>query len=944
MPGPPVYGKGLRAALVFARVPRGGGSVPPRPPRVPQLSEGIQANGLEALLRAAQPIGSGRPLLPSRPPLLPSALEANAGIRAPGQRPPLPRSEDVKEVTPKASTEAEPWRAPKSWTDVVPKNVPAPGARSFCGEASRPARPTLPQIPIAVAQEHDTGDDDDDDACGDDGDDGDEGHEMIGSGFDAGGDEVVLLSEDMDPLNESEHEAESNLHTARDDFDAGGDDEDARSDASSDSAEEVPEDASKREEEALGDEAAAAPREATSEAAPTITPRKKKKKKRKKKRRASSKQTVEEVPTKEKRPGVPRFPHPVKCDTDFLPVAATTIPMADRGPATQNMKERLSKNLLLGRFPRRPLASLLGEGLEEGAAREAEAGDGEERGTGSEFTSLAAAESLGLVLESSNSTWTRPRRSQSHDGARASRSGGGAGDATGDEALLHGSKADAHESKRRHRARSEAPRGNDLSDGGLGLSIVGQKSKTTTNKLSIGSKQWLAAQAQEEKKRVQESGDAALGSLYFSFSSMKDADGKKIVLQKREKVVRILHELNTKVAIPLSRFYGIRYNFFSEHHCQAKKAGVTVKEPLILKKQLPDGTVTEETRHLVTIRIRIRVHPTKGDPQTTFISRGTQMAILLHELAHLKHMNHGKDFMLFLRDIFAKATSLGVFDAAEMVNEIPSPWPWENEIFRTGGQVSNEELLALFQEHKALQKEKARAALSESARKEADAAVAEAAAADLGLPKPTDGAASTEAQKESLPHESDRLAAATPSDVASPVLPPASPMPDVGAEDDGEASASAVAVTPPTGIPSPPPIGSVPLPSSSSSPRQRRKPKAFCGSPSQSGSLSLASAFQKGAQKACEGACECCADPDAPTEAEYGEEGDKLYASTDGGSPPDESRRSRSQSRGRARSESLSRNSSVVKLPQISSASPYPPPRLEAAARGQGVVPLPPVI
>merc|ERR1719326_2388362 len=102
---------------------------------------------------------------------------------------------------------------------------------------------------------------------------------------------------------------------------------------------------------------------------------------------------------------------------------------------------------------------------------------------------------------------------------------------------------------------------------------------------------------------------------------MKDAEGRKIVLKNRDKVVTTLHELNTKVAIPVCRHFGLRFNFFSEHHCQAKKAGVTFKEPLILRKKTEDGEI-EEKRSLVTIRLRLKMHPTKGDPQTDFISRG----------------------------------------------------------------------------------------------------------------------------------------------------------------------------------------------------------------------------------------------------------------------------------------------------------------------------------
>jgi len=53
-----------------------------------------------------------------------------------------------------------------------------------------------------------------------------------------------------------------------------------------------------------------------------------------------------------------------------------------------------------------------------------------------------------------------------------------------------------------------------------------------------------------------------------------------------------------------------------------------------------------------TIQLRVRVHPSKGDPRNQFMSKGTLMAILIHEIAHLKHMNHGKDFMNFLKTLY----------------------------------------------------------------------------------------------------------------------------------------------------------------------------------------------------------------------------------------------------------------------------------------------------
>ncbi|CAK9094288.1 Uncharacterized protein SCF082_LOCUS44323 [Durusdinium trenchii] len=136
-----------------------------------------------------------------------------------------------------------------------------------------------------------------------------------------------------------------------------------------------------------------------------------------------------------------------------------------------------------------------------------------------------------------------------------------------------------------------------------------------------------------------------------------------------------------------------------------------------------------ETRYLVTIRLRLRLHPTKGDPQSDFLSHGTQIAVLLHELCHLKHMNHGKDFMLFLRDIFAFAQKLGVFEAGES-NEIPSPWPWENVIFQRAGNVSDDELLQLFAEHREKQRQ---AKTPEEALKAAEVEAAELEAVGWGL-------------------------------------------------------------------------------------------------------------------------------------------------------------------------------------------------------------------
>jgi len=512
-------------------------------------------------------------------------------------------------------------------------------------------------------------------------------------------------------------------------------------------------------------------------------PKKKKKKKKKaKKRRMSSKTSeVQEAVAPSKRPPVPRFPHPV-----ILAAPEETMEATDSSNPQQSLgatmgvlpsKDKIGRHLFLGRFLKKTPAITPSESEEAKRANDGQDSD------------VAAA--LPGVMP--------PVRARSVDSAKR-----------------NSESVDEQGRGRRRRPRSEAPTQLRRSQAeaqqralpGNGLAIVGSATATvagpTASKppiphFSLGSVVAGKKPSSSSTSKVakEEECDPSLGALYFSYATMKMPDGQKVPLKNRNFVVKTLHDLNVKVAMPICRWFGLRYNFFAEQHPQANKAGNTRKDPLILRKKLPDGEEVQETRHMTTIRLRLRMHPKKGNPQTDFISKGTQMAVLLHELCHLRHMNHGRDFMLFLRDIFAQARKLGVFNPEEMSNELPSSFRWENEIFKSGGSLQDEELLTIFAEErariraqsqaKAAENETVTAVIDTEDARETPPAPTEARPATAGvLPSPPSPPAS------SLSSRDARNSSSTPTLKAGSSLTPAEGSPiEVRALEHSQSAASA---------------------------------------------------------------------------------------------------------------------------------------------------------
>lgn len=123
----------------------------------------------------------------------------------------------------------------------------------------------------------------------------------------------------------------------------------------------------------------------------------------------------------------------------------------------------------------------------------------------------------------------------------------------------------------------------------------------------------------------------------------EDANSKKhkTVLQNRHYVAYQLQDLFENICTPITRKFDIQLGSLRERHPQDKKRGMTVSVPTF-KEVTNDNGGTEKVRHGTRYDISIKIrHP---DNIEQFYNRGSLLAILFHELAHLKAMNHGEKF------------------------------------------------------------------------------------------------------------------------------------------------------------------------------------------------------------------------------------------------------------------------------------------------------------
>ena len=113
----------------------------------------------------------------------------------------------------------------------------------------------------------------------------------------------------------------------------------------------------------------------------------------------------------------------------------------------------------------------------------------------------------------------------------------------------------------------------------------------------------------------------------------------------------------------------------------------------------------------------------KGDNYEEFYNRGSLLALLFHELSHMKAMNHGENFLKTLKGIYEFATDKGLFlpgcTDTDWICHVQSPWEWERELYRTGGKADLEALLKIHRDEEVLRQKLRKEAEERKAKEEA---------------------------------------------------------------------------------------------------------------------------------------------------------------------------------------------------------------------------------
>jgi len=108
--------------------------------------------------------------------------------------------------------------------------------------------------------------------------------------------------------------------------------------------------------------------------------------------------------------------------------------------------------------------------------------------------------------------------------------------------------------------------------------------------------------------------------------------------------------LSVWFALPIRQFE-LYYSLFTEGHPSIVGHAFTKKIKILMSSPLD-----KEKDYLTTYHVYIKLRdPLRPNDPKLLLNKTTSMAITLHELAHLRCMDHSFSFALLLRDIFKAA-------------------------------------------------------------------------------------------------------------------------------------------------------------------------------------------------------------------------------------------------------------------------------------------------
>lgn len=185
-------------------------------------------------------------------------------------------------------------------------------------------------------------------------------------------------------------------------------------------------------------------------------------------------------------------------------------------------------------------------------------------------------------------------------------------------------------------------------------------------------------------------------SCYDSYTHRKSK--KEVQLFHQNKVYKIIKDVDRHLKV-LGKLNNLHYKIFTEANVNQKV--LASNQELYINLSGPQlGGVKEKEKPLFgkTYHLNLRVRDQeKPNDVARLMNFTTALTIMVHELAHVSHQNHGKKFMLLTKRLYCQALGLKMYPPQEEEHMYPSPRDWEREMFRRKGDISDSELIVLFE-------------------------------------------------------------------------------------------------------------------------------------------------------------------------------------------------------------------------------------------------------